>query len=141
MRSRYVSFTLGAGRYCLPVDVVVQILRHENLLAVPRAAAFVDGVINLRGEVVPVVNLRERLGIARDGEIRKPRIIVAQTGGRVYGLAVDDVREIVEIDDAAVRDVRSAGLGMSPDCVSGLTQRGDELWMILDLPAVFRAGG
>jgi len=141
MRSRYVSFTLGAGRYCLPVDVVVQILRHENLLAVPRAAPFVDGVINLRGEVVPVVNLRERLGIARDGEVRKPRIIVAQAGGRVYGLAVDEVREIVEIDDAAVRDVRSAGLGMSPDCVSGLTQRGDELWMILDLPAVFRAGG
>jgi purine-binding chemotaxis protein CheW len=141
MRSRYVSFTLGAGRYCLPVDVVVQILRHENLLAVPRAAPFVDGVINLRGEVVPVVNLRERLGIARDGEVRKPRIIVAQAGGRVYGLAVDEVREIVEIDDAAVRDVRSAGLGMNPDCVSGLTKRGDELWMILDLPAVFRAGG
>jgi purine-binding chemotaxis protein CheW len=141
MRSRFVSFTLGTGRYCLSVDLVVQILRHENLLPVPRAAGYVEGVINLRGEVVPVVTLRERLGIARCGEIRKPRIIVAQAGGRVYGLAVDEVREIVEIDDATVRDVRSAGLGMNPEYISGLTQRGEELWMILDLPAVFRAGG
>lgn len=140
MRSRYVSFTLAGGRYCLPVDVVVQILRHENLLPVPRAATFVEGVISLRGEVVPVVNLRERLGIARQGEVRKPRIIVAQAGGRTYGLSVDEVREIVEIDDAAVRDARAGGPSMAPEFVSGLTQRGAELWMILDLPGLFRAG-
>lgn len=140
MRRRYVSFTLGTGRYCLHVDVVLQILRHENILPVPRGAAFVDGVINLRGEVVPVVNLRERLGVAV-ADARKPRVIVVQAGGRMYGLAVDEVREIVEIDDAAVRDVRSSGFGLNPDFISGLTQRGEELWMILDLPAVFRAGG
>ncbi len=135
-----MSFTLGTGRYCLPVEVVVQILRHENVLPVPRAAASVEGVISLRGEVVPVVNLRERLGLPRGGEVRKPRIVVAQAGGRAYGLSVDDVREIIELDDEAVRDAQGGDPAMGHGFIRGLAQRGEELCMILDLDAAFRAG-
>lgn len=141
MRRRYVSFTLGDGRYCIPVEEVLQILRHENLVEIPRAPPFVEGVINLRGDVVPVVSLRERFGVARGADVRKPRIIVAQSEGRLYGLAVDEVREIIEIDDAAVRDDRLASVGVGSAFVRGMAQRGEDLYMILDLQGVLRPGG
>ena len=141
MRRRYVSFSLGAARYCIPVEEVLQILRHENLMEIPKAPPFIEGVINLRGDVVPVVSLRERFGIGKTAELRKQRIIVAQVEGRLYGLAVDDVREIVEIDDAAVRDDRPQAIGAGSAFVRGMAQLGADLCMILDLPGVLRPGG
>jgi purine-binding chemotaxis protein CheW len=136
VRRRYVSFILDQGRYCIAVDEVLQILRRENLMEVPRAPSFVEGVINLRGDVVPVVSLRERFGMGKAAELRKPRIIVAQAAGRLYGLAVDEVREIVEIDDAAVRED-----GAGSTFVRGMAERGGELHMIVDLAGVLGASG
>ncbi len=140
MGRRYVSFTLGSGRYCVPVDEVLQILRYENLMEIPKAPPFVDGVINLRGDVVPVVNLRERLAVAKEAEAKKPRIIVTQVEGRTYGLAVDEVREVVEIDDAAVHEDPSSPFAARSQFIRGIARRGDSLYMVLDLPGVLRGG-
>jgi purine-binding chemotaxis protein CheW len=141
VRRRYVSFILDQGRYCIAVEEVLQILRRENLREVPRAPSFVEGVINLRGDVVPVVGLRERFGMAKAAELRKPRIIVAQAGGRLYGLAVDEVREIVEIDDAAVREDAAGPVGAGSALVRGMAEKGGELHMIVDLAGVLSAQG
>jgi purine-binding chemotaxis protein CheW len=141
MGRRYVSFTLGSGRYCVPVDEVLQILRHENVMEIPKAPPFVEGVINLRGDVVPVVNLRERLSVAGDAEAKKPRIVVTQVEGRMYGLAVDEVRDVVEIDDAAVHDDQGSPFGVCSEFIRGIAKRGDSLYMVLDLPGIFRSGG
>ena len=65
MRKRYVSFSLAGGRYCIPVDQVLQILRLEDLIEIPKPPPYVEGVINLRGDIIPVVSLRARLEIAR----------------------------------------------------------------------------
>jgi purine-binding chemotaxis protein CheW len=141
VRRRYVSFILDQGRYCIAVDEVLQILRRENLMEVPRAPSFVEGVINLRGDVVPVVSLRERFGMGKAAGLRKPRIIVAQAAGRLYGLAVDEVREIVEIDDAAVREDGAGSVGAGSAFVRGMAERGGDLHMIVDLAGVLGASG
>lgn len=141
MGRRYVSFTLGSGRYCVPVDEVLQILRHENVMEIPKAPPFVEGVINLRGDVVPVVNLRERLSVPKEAEAKKPRIVVTQVEGRMYGLAVDEVRDVVEIDDAAVHDDQASPFGVRSEFIRGIAKRGDSLYMVLDLPGIFRSGG
>lgn len=173
MRKRYVSFTLGTGRYCIPVDQVVQILRPENILEVPKAPPFVDGVINLRGDVIPIVNLRARLGIRREAITEAPpsaaagakpaagaklpagataaaganpatgpraRIVVTRAGARSCGLAVDEVREIVDIDDAGLQTEAAEAFGEHADFVLGVAHRESSMYLILDLARVLSAG-
>jgi purine-binding chemotaxis protein CheW len=141
MGRRYVSFTLGSGCYCIPVDQVLQILRHENLLEVPKAPPFVEGVINIRGSIIPVVNLRQRLEIAPEQrEKKKERIVVTQLENRSYGLAVDDVREIVEIEDAEIQPEAASLFGARAAFIRGIAQRNETLYLVLDLPRVFAAG-
>jgi purine-binding chemotaxis protein CheW len=146
MNKRYVSFSLAGGRYCIPVEQVLQILRLENLMEIPKAPPYVEGVVNLRGDIIPVVSLRQRLGIERDerGERREPdarkrRVVITRVGGRSYGLDVDEVREIVEIDDSSVSTDATTMFGVHAEFIRGIARREDSLYMLLDLPRVFSA--
>ena len=104
MRKRYVSFSLAGGRYCIPVDQVLQILRLEDLIQIPKPPPYVEGVINLRGDIIPVVSLRARLEIT-GGEAaapgaqdqRKRRVVITRVGGKPYGLDVDEVRQRIVV--------------------------------------------
>jgi purine-binding chemotaxis protein CheW len=143
MGKRFVSFSLAAGRYCIPVDQVIQILRMENLIPIPKPPPFVEGVINLRGDIIPVVNLRQRLevpapsGAAKDGDSRKRRVIIARLGSRSYGLDVDEVTEIVDIDEAGISSDATTVFGGRAEFVKGIARREDSLYMVLDLPRIF----
>ncbi len=126
MRKRYVSFSLAGGRYCIPVDQVLQILRLEDLIEIPKPPPFVEGVINLRGDIIPVVSLRARMEITggdrgADGASRTPRkrrVVIIRVDGKPYGLDVDEVREIVEIDEEGITTRRHdhvrGARGLSP---------------------------
>jgi len=144
MNKRYVSFSLAGGRYCIPVDQVLQILRLENLMEIPKAPPYVEGVVNLRGDIIPVVGLRQRLEIQREDrrepDPRKRRIIIVRVGTRSYGLDVDEVREIVEIDDSSVATDATTVLGVRAEFVTGIARRDDSMYILLDLPRVFSAG-
>lgn len=148
---RYVSFILGTGRYCVPVDQVMQIIRPQGILSVPKAAPFVPGVINLRGDVIPVVSLRARLGISdaqaaqgaggTAGNVAsRARIIIIRMGSRVCGLMVDDVREIVDINEASVQRESNQEPGAHAQFTGGVAQRDGTLFLILDLQRVLSAG-
>ena len=141
MGDRYVSFILGTERYCVPVAQVLQILRHEKLLEIPKAPPFVEGVINLRGDIIPVVNLKKRLELPEETrERKKERIIITQVGSRCYGLAVDEVREIVEIDEASFQGEAASLVGAHADCTRGVARHEDTLFLLLDLSRVLSVG-
>ena len=143
MRKRYVSFSLAAGRYCIPVDQVLQILRLEELIEIPKPPPYVEGVINLRGDIIPVVSLRARLEIT-GGEAaalsvqdqRKRRVVITRVGGKPYGLDVDEVREIVEIEEAVISAEATTMFGVRADFLLGIAQREEGVYMVLDLPRV-----
>jgi purine-binding chemotaxis protein CheW len=139
MRKRYVSFSLTTGRYCVPVDQVLQIIRLENLIEIPKPPPFVEGVLNIRGDIIPIVSLRLRLGLgdtAAPPDPRKRRVIVTRVGARAYGLDVDEVREIVDIDDAGIASDATTLLGGRADFIVGIAQREESVYMVLDLPRV-----
>jgi purine-binding chemotaxis protein CheW len=143
LSERYVSFFLGTDRYCVPVDKVLQIVRPEALMAVPQSPSFVAGVVNLRGDVVPVVNLKKRLGL--DGAVPDPslasraRVVVVRTGNRLCGLQVDEVREILAIDESAAGEESQAD-GVPAQFVRAVTQRDGGTLFILDLQRVLGVG-
>jgi purine-binding chemotaxis protein CheW len=145
MGTRYVSFSLAAGRYCVPVDQVMQIVRLENLIEIPKPPPFVEGVINLRGDIIPIVNLRMRLEIGATGEhaapdVRKRRVIVTRVGSRSYGLDVDEVREIVDIPEGGITSDATTLLGSHADFLLGIARREKGVYMVLDLPRVLGLG-
>ncbi|MGO9310201.1 MAG: chemotaxis protein CheW [Spirochaetia bacterium] len=143
MRKRYVSFSIAGGRYCVPVDLVLQILRLEDLIEIPKPPPYVEGVINLRGDIIPVVSLRARLEIAgRESEARaapdprKRRVVITRVGGKPYGLDVDEVREIVEIEEGGITSEATTMFGVRADFLLGIAKREEGVYMVLDLPRV-----
>ena len=78
MGEKYVVFQIGEGSYSIPLEEVSQIIRYENVTNVPTAPPFVDGVINVGGEVIPVVNLRTRFALECGEITRRNRVIVVQ---------------------------------------------------------------
>ena len=148
MKARYVSFLLGTDRYCVPVDQVMQIVRPEGVLKVPRAPSFVSGVINIRGDVIPVVNLKARLGVgAQPGNAvaggkaaSRARIIVISTGNRTCGLAVDEVREIVDVDESQDAAEPPGEREARAQFIRSAAQHDGGLFLILDLQRVISVG-
>jgi len=142
MRKRYVSFALGEGRYCVPVEQVLQIMRLEGLIEIPKPPPFVLGVLNLRGDIIPVVSLRARLELPKDktprtgSESRKRRVVITRVSGRPYGLDVDEVREIVEIDDGGISTDSTSVMGGRADFLLGIARREEGLYLVLDLPRI-----
>lgn len=129
----YVLFRIGETHYALPALQVQQVAMVERITPVPRAPDFVDGVVYLRGQVVPVVNLRARFGLERRPYDLASRLLVVQFGERVVGLAVDAAREFVALPPESVflppEDLTAAG----GRYLSGVSLVGDRLVFILDV--------
>ncbi len=134
MGRKYVSFTISSVGYCVPLDNVVQVVRKENVLETPGASTFVKGVISVRGDVIPVVDMHVRLGLSEARSQGKRRIVVIQFGKRSYGLLVDDVREILEVEGG---EEPAGSPSLKPRLVRGTVQRGNASFYVLDLPEVF----
>jgi len=136
-----VSFGIGGSRWCLPVADVVQIVRNENVHALPHAQAPVAGVITLHDDVVPVVDLRERLAAERPADAavaeKRRRILVVRFGGKTCGILVDEVRELVDLEEH-----RDAGAAAPlADCAAGSASRGEVSLPILDVVRAMQGGG
>jgi len=135
---KYVSFVVGEGNYAVPLEEVSQILRHEKPIEVPSAPAFVEGVINLAGEVVPVVDLRKRFGLPVSG--RPNRVIVIEREGSRYALLVDAVRQIIDLEETNVSTEATAVSGLKEQFVVGVAKVRDSLLVLLDVFRVLAAG-
>ena len=97
---RFLIFRLGVEEYGLPLASVVEVTRlPERLTRVPKAPAFIEGVLNLRGTVTPVIDQRQRFGAAHGDGVQRPRVIVTTVDGRAAGFVVDAVTEILSLGD------------------------------------------
>src|SRR3989441_13309090 len=97
-----VVFQLGAELYGVEISRVHEIIRLQSITRVPRAPAFVEGVINLRGKVIPVVDLRRRFGLPTADHTRASRIVVVEIADQVVGVVVDGVSEGLRVSASTV---------------------------------------
>ena len=141
MEYKYVLFRVGEVRYAINLEYAVQIFRNQNILDVPRAPRYVEGVVNVRGGVVPVINMRERFGLTREENEKKKRIVVIKIEDHLYGLLVDDVREIVDIKEEVVdRNVTSV-FGLRKNMIEGIAKLNNKLIIILSIKEVVNSKG
>lgn len=138
---QYVLFRLGPEEYGLPIVKVSSIIRYEPATPVPRSPAVVDGVINLRGRVIPVVNLAKKLFDADFHPTASSRIIVAEGEAGQVGLAVDAANEVVSIALADILDTPESALSSeTAEAFEGVTRHGDRLIILLDLDKALPRG-
>ena len=130
-----VTFRLGAEEYAVGVAQVQEIVRLTAITAVPRSPACVEGVINLRGRIVPVIDLARRFGLPAQPRSKDARIIITSLEGRTVGMLVDAVAEVLRLPASAIEpppEVLAAGI--SADFLRGIGQLEDRLLILLDLP-------
>jgi purine-binding chemotaxis protein CheW len=128
---------LGEESYGLDIGSVYEIIRFQASTAVPTAPKFVDGVINLRGRIIPVMDLSSRFDMARSSTTKSTRIIVAGTAGMRVGLVVDAVTEVLMIADEAIEPTPEVASGRESAYIRGIAKLGDQLVILLDLGALF----
>ncbi len=130
----FVVFRLGAEEYALPIERVQSIIRYEEATPVPRAPKTVQGIINMRGVVIPVLDLSERLrGVGFTPSVTS-RIIVAEASGGAVGLAVDAANEVTSFPVESIRPAPESVLTEEiMGAVEGVAEREGSLVIILDL--------
>lgn len=130
---QYVLFHLGVEEYGLPIERVQSIIRYEAPTPVPHAPSGVEGVINLRGQVIPVIDLSMRLLDTAFVGAPTSRIVVAEGNSGLVGLAVDSASEVVSIPLSEIRPAPEAALSSeTADAFEGVANYGDRLVILLD---------
>lgn len=135
-----VTFRLGQEEYAVNVAQVQEIVRLTTITAVPRSASYVEGVVNLRGRIVPVIDLACRFGLARRERSKTSRIVITEVGGRTVGMLVDAVSEVLRLEAGAI-DATPEMLqaGIRADFITGIGKLDGRLLIMLDLPRVLSA--
>jgi purine-binding chemotaxis protein CheW len=130
-----VSFSLADEEFGLDILRVQEIIRLQELTRVPNSPDFVDGVINLRGSVIPIIALRKRFGLPEEDHDRQTRIIVIEVDGMVLGFIVDSVSEVLRIPVSTV--VPAPRLErIEREFVSGVCKLDDRLLILLDVDQI-----
>ncbi len=133
-----VGFRVGRETFGVPISMVREIVRVPEITAVPNAATFIEGVINLRGKIVPVVDLRKRFKDAAPETGRKTRILVAEVDGQAVGLIVNSASEVLKIPPSEVEVPRNVFSEGELSYISGVGKLGGRLILILDLTRVLQ---
>ncbi len=131
-----VTFRLGKEEFSMDILKVQEIIRHMELTRVPRTPDFVDGVINLRGRVIPVLDLRKRFGLPADEKTNETRIIVVDVDNRTVGLKVDAVSEVLRLPADTVEPPPSLVTGIESDYIMGVGKLEGRLIILLDVAKI-----
>jgi purine-binding chemotaxis protein CheW len=127
-----VVFSLGAEEYGLPITAVQEIIRYTKPRTIPSAPPSVRGVINLRGKIIPVVDLKSRLQL-EGGDAEESKIVIVEAGTVTAGLIVDDVDEVLTVDESSLEQAPTGEVRY----ISAVAKVGDRLLVLLDAEAMF----
>ena len=136
---KYLSFHLGREEFGIEVLKVREIVKVQHITGVPDTPPEVRGVINLRGRVIPVIDLRLKFGMPEVEYGQKTCIIVIELSGaarRLMGVIVDEVSEVLNLQDADVQDTPNFGEGVEMPYLQGMAKVKDKVKILLDIEQV-----
>jgi purine-binding chemotaxis protein CheW len=127
-----VVFTLGEEEYALPITQVQEIIRYTEPRAVASEESWIEGVISLRGKIIPVCNLASRLGLATQ-RADNAKIVIVETESGTAGVTVDEVEEVLTLDEGQLDAVPGAGT----EFIEAVAKIGDRLVVLLNSDGIF----
>ncbi len=131
-----VSFNIGNEEFGVDILKVQEINRMVEITKVPQAPSYVDGVINLRGKVIPIVDLRKRFNLEPKEHDQNTRIVVVNINSRTIGLVVDAVSEVLRLEANTIEPPPEIVTGINSKYIKGVAKLEDRLLMFLDLTKV-----
>jgi purine-binding chemotaxis protein CheW len=135
-----VGFQVGRESYGVAIASLHEIVRVTEITAVPDAPSYIEGVINLRGKIVSVIDLRKRFGEKQIVANKKNRILVVESNGRLTGLIVDSASDVLKIPAQDVEAPPALFQEGGLNCVTGLGKYGGRLIMLLDINKLLQSG-
>jgi purine-binding chemotaxis protein CheW len=135
-----VLFDLAAEHYAIDSMNVREIIRMQSITKIPGASASVEGVVNLRGKVTPVMDLRKRLGLVVGQESKETRIVVVEVEGQDVGLIVDGVSEVLRIPVSVIEATSTIVAAEEADYILGVAKLETKLVILLDIGRLLAAG-
>ena len=136
LSGKYLTFVLGKEEYGLEILIVREIIGIMDITQVPQTPSFVTGVINLRGKVIPVINLRLKFGMEEEEYTKETCIIVVEAGSVLIGIIVDTVSEVIDITDNDIEPTPSFGSNIKSDFILGMGKVKDQVKILLDIGKV-----
>ncbi|MFP5344724.1 MAG: chemotaxis protein CheW [Gammaproteobacteria bacterium] len=136
---QWVTFRLDNETYGINVMQIQEVIRVNDIAPVPGAPDYVLGIINLRGNVVTVMDTRQRFGLAPRDMDDGTRVVIIETGGHVMGLLVDSVAEVVDIHASQIESAPNVGNDDSARFIQGVCSRDGELLILVDLDKLLSA--
>ena len=134
-----VTFALGREEYGVDIMRVQEIIRFQNVTRVPQMPAFIEGVINLRGTVIPVIDLRKRFELGSAGNTAQTRIVVVNVGNRTTGIVVDAVSEVLRLAEDQIEPPPPAVAGIGHEYLRGVGKVQGRLLILLDIDKILTA--
>lgn len=135
---RLVVFRLGPLEVGVPIERVSEIVRTPRMTRMPRVPHYVIGLMNQRGRVFPVVDLRKRLSLPAGAPDPKNRVIVVETAGDPLGLTVDEVLQVFRAPEGSLGAAPSLAESAARDYLRGVVSDGERMILMLDLEKIFR---
>ena len=132
-----VTFRLGNEEFGIDIKKVQEINRMIDITKVPNAPRHVEGVVNLRGKIIPIVSLRTRLGFGQGEWDKSTRIMVVEVEGNILGFIVDSVSEVLRIHDVKIEPAPSITGGSDSAYIEGVINLTDRILILLDLKVLF----
>ena len=130
---RWVTFQLDKEIYGVNVMQVREVLRYSDIAPVPGAPSYVLGIINLRGNVVTVIDTRMRFGLPAAEVSDNTRIMIIESEKQVIGILVDSVAEVVDLNTADIDETPNVGTEESAKFIRGVCNRNEDLLILIDL--------
>jgi purine-binding chemotaxis protein CheW len=135
-----VSFNLEKEEYGINVLAVREIIRMISITRVPNTPSYVEGVINLRGKVIPIISLRRKFDLAEAEYDKRTRIMVMEVVGEMMGFIVDEVSEVIRISEKEIQPPPPVvASGIEQECMAGVVNQANRLLVLLDLERMFTA--
>jgi len=129
-------FTLGDATFAADIMRIKEIIRPQKLTRLPKAPSFVEGVLNLRGSVIPVIDLRKRFDVPERASLMESRLLVVSVSRQLVGLVVDDVTEVVTVPVSDIKPPPAVVEGVGAEYLIGVCLIRDLLVMLLNLDAI-----
>ncbi len=132
-------FTVGNASYAIPIESVNYIHKYSKPTEIPNAPKFVEGVINLRGSVIPVIDLRKRFGVQKADITNKTKILIVAFDNRRFGFIVDSVSEVILLGKDQIEPSLPTVSGLKSEFIHGIGKVNEKLVIILNIEKILFA--
>jgi len=134
--NQLISFIVGEEEYGLDILRVKEVIRLREITRLPRAPSFVKGIINLRGDVIPIIDLRDKFGLERQDFTAMTRVIVVDVDGRLIGMVVDAASQVVRVPADQIEPPPPIVGGLSVEFIKGVGKLDERLIILLNIDRI-----